>query len=349
MHRHGASIAIGTALVGLFWVSTPLSPSWASSGVTLFVTSEATNTVGVYRGIGADLVRAAQIRVGKGPHNLAISPDGKWVAVDNRRSDEVSILDTAMLSERIRIKTGKQPHDLVFSADSLLLYMGHELERYISEYGVGSWEELRRFQVGTYQHDIAVAADRSELWFTVAGGKYKHGDRRVGVVDLKAGKLVQKIDSGNNAHDVIFSPDGNEAWVTDSGFLKVPSDMVNVIDVKKREVIASLWLGKYPFHAPKRGRDGNYLPADAKEIWFSDHGLGQVLVVDLKTRRLMGSVNVGAEPFHLSPTSDGLLYVANHHSGTVSVIGMAARKLLGTIMVERHPHGIVVLSPRPQQ
>ncbi len=347
MKRYKKAIALAVVLGGLFWSSGPHSPAWATGETILFVTSAATNTVGVYRGTGADLKRVAAIPVGKGPHNLAISPDGKWVAVDNRRSADISIIDTAALTERIRIKTGKQPHDPLFSASSAFLYVGHELERYISEYRVETWEELRRFQVGFYQHDIAVAEDQSELWFTVAGPKYKQGDRRVGVVDLKAGKLAQMIDSGENAHDVIFSPDRSEAWVTNSGFLTVPSNVVNVIDIKRREVIANLRLGKYPFHAPKWGRDGNYVPPDAREMWFSDHGLRQVLIVDLKTRKVVGSIKVEAEPFHLSPTPDGILYVANHHSGTVSVIQMAARKLLGTIKVDKQPHGIVVLAPRP--
>lgn len=162
-------------------------------------------------------------------------------------------------------------------------------------------------------------------------------------MDLRGGKLSQMIDSGSNAHDVIFSPDESEAWVTDSGYLTIPSDIVNVISVTKREIVARLRLGKYPFHSPKRGRDGNYVSRDAKEMWFSDHGLKQVLVVDLKSRQVVASVKVGAEPFHLSPTPDGVLYVANHHSGTISVIDMAARRPLGTVKVDKHPHGLAVL------
>lgn len=312
---------------------------------TLFVTSEATNTIGVYRGIGADLKKVATIPVGKDPHNLALSPDGRWVAVDNRRSDEVSMIDTTALREVIRLKTGRQPHDMVFSPDSSLLYIGHELDPYIARFEVGSWKELDHISVGTAQHDISVTQDHTELWFTVTGSRFKPGLRRVGVVDLRSAKLAQMIDTGHDAHDVIFSPDGKEAWITNSGFLTVPSDVVNVIDVQRREVLATLKIGKYPFHSPKRGRDGNYVPSNAREMWFSDHGLKQLLAVDLTSRQVVATVKVGAEPFHVTVTPDGVLYVANHHSETVSVIDGPSRKVLGTIRVDKHPHGIAVLVP----
>jgi YVTN family beta-propeller protein len=338
-------LAIALLLGSVFLTSGVLVTAAEKQEVVLFVTSEATNTVGVYRGSGADLTKVATIPVGTGPHNLALSGSGKWVAVDNRRSDEVSMIDTTTLQEVIRLKTGRQPHDMVFSPDSSILYIGHEIDPYIARFEVGSWKALDRLQVGTAQHDISVTQDHTELWFTVTGARFKPGLKRVGVVDLRSGKLAQMIDTGDDAHDVIFSPDGKEAWVTNSGFLTIPSDVVNVIDVGRREVLTTLKIGKYPFHAPKRGRDGNYVPSNAREMWFSDHGLKQLLVVDLTSRQVVASVKVGAEPFHVTMTPDGVIYVANHHSGTVSVIDGPNRKPMGTIKVDKHPHGIAVLVP----
>lgn len=345
MRFRGWRAAIALLLGAALLASADVVTATEQGEVVVFVTSEATNTVGVYRGIGADLQKVATIPVGKGPHNLALSPNGNWVAIDNRRSDEVSMIDTSTLQEVIRLKTGRQPHDMVFSPDSSILYIGHELDPYIARFEVGSWKELDRLQVGTAQHDISVTQDHTELWFTVTGVRFKPGLRRVGVVDLRSGKLAQMIDTGDDAHDVIFSPDGKEAWVTNSGFLTIPSDVVNVIDVRRREVVTTLKIGKYPFHAPKRGRDGNYVPSDAREMWFSDHGLKQLLAVDRVSRQVVAAVQVGAEPFHVTMIPDGTIYVANHHSGTVSVIDGPNRKLVGTITVDKHPHGIAALVP----
>jgi len=55
------------------------SPARPQERVTLFVTSEKTDTVGVYRGPVPGLKWVREIKVGRGPHNLGLSPDGRWV------------------------------------------------------------------------------------------------------------------------------------------------------------------------------------------------------------------------------------------------------------------------------
>lgn len=81
----------------LAWLTA--APAWAEETVTLFVTSMATDMVNVYRGPVTSLALVRAIRVGREPHNLGISPDGRWVATGNRRSGEVSIIDTRSTSK----------------------------------------------------------------------------------------------------------------------------------------------------------------------------------------------------------------------------------------------------------
>ena len=61
-------------------------PAAAGETVTLFVTSEKTDTVNVFRGSAPDLILVKGIPVGREPHNLGSSPDGRWVATSDRRS-----------------------------------------------------------------------------------------------------------------------------------------------------------------------------------------------------------------------------------------------------------------------
>ena len=56
-----------------------------------------TDTVNIFRGRVPDLTFVQGIPVGREPHNLGISPHGRWVATGNRRSGEVSIIDTQSL------------------------------------------------------------------------------------------------------------------------------------------------------------------------------------------------------------------------------------------------------------
>ena len=335
--------ALIVAVAAALWVATTAGPVAAADAVTLFVTSEKTDTVGVYRGTVPELVLVATIPVGREPHNMGISPDGHWVATSDRRSGEVSVIDTRSLAEAVRIKLGRQTHDVAFSPDSRTLYVGHETETFISVVEVGTWKVRPPLRVGRAQHDLSISADGRELWFTVTNRPYKAGDPRLGVVDLATGKATL-IDTGANAHDVTLSPDGTIAWVTNSGFTHIPDSRVDYVDVATRKPLGWVTLGKYPFHSPKRGRDGNAVPVAATEMWFSDHGLRSVLAVSLADRKEVGRVPVGVEPYHVAATAAGTLFVANHTSGTVTIVDGPRRAVLGTLKVAPRPHGLAVQS-----
>lgn len=320
------------------------APAPAQDAVTLFVTSEKTDTVNVYRGRVPDLALEKSIKVGREPHNLGVSPDGRWVATGDRRSGEVSVLDTTTLAEIARLKLGRQTHDVAFTPDSRTLFVGHETETFVSVVEVGTWRLKPPIKVGRAQHDLSISADGRELWFTVTNRPYKRGDPRVGVVDLDTGK-VTLLDSGANAHDVTLSPDGKVAWITNSGFTHLPDPRVDLFDVATRRLLDSVTIGKYPFHSPKRGRDGNLVPAAATEMWFSDHGLRSIVAVSLADRRVVATVPVGVEPYHVAATANGVLFVANHTSSTVTIVDGARRTVLGTLKVPPRPHGLAVLTP----
>ena len=334
---------IRTVLAGLgIALMLAVAPAVAQEHVTLFVVSEKTDTVNVYRGAVPDLVFVKTISVGREPHNLGISPDGRWVATSDRRSGEVSVIDTRTLTEAARLKLGRQTHDLAFTPDSSLLYVGHETETFVSVVETGTWVLRTPLQLGRAQHDLSISADGRELWFTVTNRPYRPGDPRVGVVDLATGK-VTLLDTGANAHDVTLSPDGATVWVTNSGFTHMPDARVHILDVASRRVLGELTVGKYPFHSPKRGRDGNLVPSAAAEMWFSDHGLRSVVAVSLGERRVVATVPVGVEPYHVAATATGTLFVANHTSNTVTIVYGARRAVLGTLKVSPRPHGLAVL------
>jgi YVTN family beta-propeller protein len=338
MKRWVVIITLGLVLAPILQVA----PS-AAETVTLFVTSERTDTVNVYRGPVPDLTLVRAIHVGRGPHNLGVSPDGHWVATSDRRAGEVSLIDTRELREVFRLKLGRQTHDVAFSPDSRTLYVCHETETFISVIDVATGTLQPPLKVGRAQHDLSISADGRELWFTVTNRPYKQGDPRLGIVDLATSK-VTLLDTGANAHDVTLSPDGRMAWVTNSGFTHMPDARVDYVDTATRQPAGFVDVGKYPFHSPKRGRDGNAVPTSAGEMWFSDHGLRAVVAVSVADHKTVATVPVGVEPYHVAATAAGTLFVANHTSNTVTMVDGVHRTVLGTLKVPSHPHGLAVLA-----
>lgn len=169
--------------------------------------------------------------------------------------------------------------------------------------------------------------------------------RRVWIVDLPHGKVTARLNTGRNAHDVIFTPEGERAWVTNSGIPAIPDNHITVLDVRSRRVAADLVVGRYPFHAPKQGRDGRYVPPHSPLTWFSDHGLRAIVGVDRRTGRVVAVITAGREPYHIAPAPNGWLYVAANASDWVAVIDPVARRRVGILRVPR-PHGIAVLGLR---
>ena len=74
----------------------------------------------VYKLAGRPRVVAASAQVGYRPYALALSPDGKTVAVSNMGGKSVSLLDAATLKEAVRVAVGGQPNELVYAHDGRL-------------------------------------------------------------------------------------------------------------------------------------------------------------------------------------------------------------------------------------
>jgi DNA-binding beta-propeller fold protein YncE len=94
----------------------PTAPSYGK--LRVFVASENTEQVWVLEGAPKEkFALVAKIPVGKLPHQMAVSPDGKYVAVNNRLGDSTSIIDPIAMKEIVRIKVGKQWfHDIISGA-----------------------------------------------------------------------------------------------------------------------------------------------------------------------------------------------------------------------------------------
>ena len=330
-------------IAALFFFA-PLPTAGAAEKVTLYVVSEWYDRVDIYRGEVPGLKRIDSVKVGRNPHNLGISPDGRWVVTPDRLAAQISVIDTKTQKRVAVLPAGKHPHDPIFTSDSKTLYVGHERETYIGAYEVGTWKKLPSIEVGFAQHDLTLSPGDSELWWTVTHRGYKKGEPRIGIVHLKSpDKKNEMIDNGGNAHDVIFSPDGATVWVTNGGFIGRPVPVIHYMDPAARRVLGQISPGKYPFHSPKRGRDGSYLREDAKEMWFSDRGIRALIAVDLATKKPVATVPVGAGSFHITVTPEGILFVANHDSNTVTIIDSNTKKVIGTLPVRKHPHGLAVL------
>jgi YVTN family beta-propeller protein len=317
----------------------PTPPQTAQSQPLIFIASEATNSVQVFQGEPPRYVTA--IRVGTFPHNISASNDGRYIGVDDRHSDQVSIIDTHTLTEVVRINVGRQPHDLSWAPDDSRIYVTQEKVPFISVIDTATWTTLPPIQLDSPTHDLTLSPDGSQIWATTI--RY----RGLLIIDRLTGQVRDRLAYfPHGSHDAYFTPNG-EVWVTSSGFIENASQVdpnVVIFDAATHRIKMIVPLGEYPFHSVKRYRDGLFMPQGSHVIWFSDRGFGGIIVVSIDTHEVLASIKTGRAPFHLSFGPNGLLYVANHDDWTFSVIDPNTFTVLHTIPTWADPHGIVVVA-----
>jgi DNA-binding beta-propeller fold protein YncE len=318
-------------------IPTP-SPTPLYSKLRVFVASESTDQVWVLDGKpGEPYALVGKIAVGKLPHQLAVSPDGKWVAVNNRMSNATSVIYPVSRKEVIRLTVGKQPHGITWSADAKTLFVGHERDMYIARFEAGTWKTLPPLMVGVPQHVLTIAPTRpNELWFTLTNTAQSDVLR---VYDLETNKITPIGVS--DVHDAYFTPDESEVWSSSSGFLTKPSDRMMIYDPATKTVKAEIHLpGTYPFHTEKVNQDGVFFLADKSLMLLSDHVGPGLLWVDWKERRVVSETKLGQQPFHTTydPEGDRLLTTTNV-DGMVNVIDVKTRTVVQKVSVPK-AHGI---------
>lgn len=315
------------------------APTTAFRTLRVFVTMDMGETITVLEG-GERFAQVGEITVGKMPHNLAVSPDGRWIATGNRMANSVSIIDPYAMKEVARVGVGRQPHDLTWALDSKTLYVGHERDTIIARIEAGTWRPLLPLIVGVPQHDLALSSTRpNELFFTVTNSMESDHLRVIDVVTNQITKF--KIQ---DVHDVFFTPDSSELWTTSSGYVGVPSDRLVAADPATRAVKAEFHLdGRYPFHTMKHGRDGFFYPPAGTPMLLTDHITPSVMWLDAQQRRVVDATKIGPEPYHetYDPIGDRILVTSNK-DGNVWVIDRTTHKVLQTIPVHG-AHGIVAV------
>lgn len=291
---------------------------------------------------GAPFAVVGQIPVGKLPHQMAVSPDGRWVVVNNRRSASTSIIDPVTMKEVVRLKVGNSPHGMIFSPDGRTLFIAHERDTYIARFEVGTWKPLPALAVGVPQHVLAIGSKRpTQLLFTVTNTQENDHLRSY---DLATGQIAKfKIQ---DVHDAYYTPDQSEIWSTSSGFIGKPSDRVVITDPDSRAVKEEIRLGpgRYLFHTEKANQDGMYFPADPSLMLISDHSGPSLLWIDTKARKIVATTTgIGAQPFHTTydPEGDRVLLTTNV-DGMVNIIDAKTRSVAQKVGVPT-PHGIVAV------
>jgi YVTN family beta-propeller protein len=295
----------------------------------------------------AKLAPVARIPTGRGPHEVAVSPDGRRAYVSNygmygvfregQRVNEpgntLSVIDLEARAVRDTFDLGTyaKPHGLAVSRDGTRLWVTCEDSKAVLEVDATSGAVLKSWTTGQgTSHMIVPAVDESRLFVA----NIRSGSA---TIIERATDRVMSLTTAPGAEGIDVSPDGREVWVTNRA-----DSSISVIDARGDSVIARIESGgQFPIRV-------KFTP-DGKEAWVSCLQSNAVTVFDAHSRRLLATIPVGAAPVGIQMTPDGRrAYVANTNDDLVTVLDIAARKVVGTFTTGNEPDGMA-WAPAPKR
>src|SRR5688572_7972135 len=177
--------------------------------------------------------KAVHVSVGGGPHESAVSPNGKQAVVTNYFKQGVgpgsslSVLDLETKKEVKRIELDRQamPHGVQWVDDKKVVCSDERNQRLLLvDVDAGKVErEDVPGEAGWHRLSLNLKANRSVS--STMGG------RGVTIFDSKTGENIETASTGRECEAVRISPDGKVIWASNRA-----EDTISVVDMATRKV-----------------------------------------------------------------------------------------------------------------
>ncbi len=246
--RKGLS-RLAAVLGAVLWCVIGLSAAGAGmAGDRLMVVNKSDDSVSVLDVASGRLIET--VATGAGPHEVAISPDGKRAAVSNygtgsRAGNSLTLFDPAEpgQSTDIDLNGGKRPHGLAWLQDSRHLLVTSEISASLLLVDTHTGQTIAGIPTEqALSHMVAVDPQRQRAYVAnIDSGS-------LSVIDLSTRSLLRVIPTGPGTEGVGVAPGSGDIWMTNRGEHKVA-----VVDPETLEVKYRLVRCRSGSHSPRTG------------------------------------------------------------------------------------------------
>lgn len=269
---------------------------------------------------GQTYKETARTHIGRSPHHLILTPDGKTLILAMSEGNELVFIDLAsgVLKQRL---AASDPYQIGFSPDGKWFVANSlRLDR-IDIYDGKDFHLVHRLPAATMPSHIGFSPDSGTVYVTL------QGTGNLTAIDLASGKTKWTTPVGRQPAGVL---------VRKSGTILVGvmgTDHIAEVDPQDGHVIRTIHTD--------RGAHNFLLSPDGKTIWVSNRVAGTISVLDADTLNLTGSLTAPGGPDDMALSPDGKeLWATARWRASVDVIERASGNLTKTIAVGRSPHGI---------
>lgn len=271
-----------------------------------------------------------------GPHEAAVSPDGRTVVVTNYNKPGVGQQKTLSVlalpgGDTIRtIDLGeyRAPHDVRW-VDASRVVCTSEANQALLLVNVDTGVIERVFQTGARgSHMLALSADRARLYCS------NMGDGSVSVFDFATGEKIRDIPTGKECEGVGVSPDGRWVWAGNRA-----EDTISIIDTRTLEVVKRLASPGFPYRV-------QFTP-DGRRALVPHARASSLVVGDVATQTLVKSIPLGLTKVEAPSTAGVFPHPDNRHvfvtvrnDDSMLVLDLVTGETLGRVAVQSSPDGV---------
>jgi YVTN family beta-propeller protein len=274
----------------------------------------------------------AKIPTGEGPHEVAVSTDGRFAFVGNYGSGQtpgstISVIDLVARKEvrRVDVSPLRRPHGIAFNNGKV--YFTAEVNKIVARYDPAT--NQIDWMIGTGQnstHMVMLNKDGSKI-FTANIGSDSISIFERGTNPMNWNQTVIPVGKGPEGMDI--SPDGTELWTAHSR-----DGGVSIIDIEAKKVTETLSLGT------KRSNRLKFTP-DGKMVLITDLDAGHLIVLDRASRKEVKRFAMGKTPEGILITPDGSrAYVGVAGDNQVAIVDLNTLEVIERIATGAGPDGM---------
>jgi len=258
------------------WIASAIvaATAWAAvppaAAETLLVANKSDNTVDLLDpGTGKS---RATLPTGNAPHEIAVAPDGRLAVISNygpreQAGSSLTVVDVeaGQVVRTIGLGEHHRPHGLVWFARNRLAVTTED-SRHLLVVDPRKGEIVSAVETAQQiSHMVAVTPDGRRAFVA------NIGSGSVTAVDLKQGRKLADIPTGEGAEGIAITPDGKEVWVANRA-----AGTLSIIDPRTLEIVATVDCPGFPIRVA--------VTPDGERVLVSCARAGEVALFDARTR-----------------------------------------------------------------
>lgn len=271
-----------------------------------------------------------------GPHEAAVSPDGRTVVVTNYNKQGVGQQKTLSVlalpgGDTIRtIDLGeyRAPHDVRW-VDGTRVVVTSEANQALLLVNVtsGAIERVFRTDAGV-SHMLALSKDRTRLYCS------NMRDGSVSAFDFKTGAKIKDVKTGAECEGVGVTPDGRWVWAGNRA-----ADTISIIDTRTLEVVKQLASPGFPYRV-------QFTPDGTRAL--IPHARASSLVIgDVASQSIAKSIPLGLTKVAEPSTAGVFPHPDNRHAfvtvrndDSMLVLDLTSGRTVARVQVQSSPDGV---------